>query len=136
VTFALTATCNCGAVQLELTEPPLGASYCHCTRCQRRTGAAASANIAFPPDALRIARGEDRIRCWEPPTGSPKFFCGDCGSALFSRNPQGGVGVRLGVLDDDPGISPGAHQFTAYAAPWEPIGDDGLPRHPEAPPAR
>ena len=31
--------------------------------------------------------------------------------------------VRLGALDGDPGIRPGAHQFTAYAAPW--------PRFPE-----
>ena len=135
MTFALTGTCNCGAVQLELTEPPLGASYCHCTRCQRRTGAAASANIAFPPEALRIARGEDRIRVWEPPTGSPKFFCGQCGSALFARPRDGKtVGVRLGLLVGDPGIRPSARQFTAYAAAWEPIPDDGLPRHPERAP--
>jgi hypothetical protein len=24
-----------------------------------------------------------------------------------------------------------AHQFVAYAAPWEPLADDGLPRFPE-----
>ena len=128
----LTATCNCGAVQLALTAPPLGSSYCHCTRCQRRTGAAASANIAFSPDAVQIVRGEDRIRSWAPSDGSPKFFCGDCGSALFARPLDGRtVGVRFGLLDGDPGIRPGLHQFAAYAAPWEPIPDDGLPRHPE-----
>ena len=27
-------------------------------------------------------------------------------------------------------------QFVAYAAPWEAIPDDGLPRHPERAPAR
>ena len=41
------------------------------------------------------------------------------------------VSVRMGALDDDPGIRPMAHQFTDYAASWETIPDDGLPRFPE-----
>ena len=46
------------------------------------------------------------------------------------------MGVRLGTVDGDPGIEPQWHQFTAYAAPWQPLPDDGLPRYPEArPPA-
>lgn len=45
--------------------------------------------------------------------------------------------MRLGVLDDDAVVRPSAHQFTAYAAAWEPLPDDGLPRHLErVPPAR
>ena len=82
---ALTGTCNCGAVRFELTEPLQGAAYCHCTRCQRRTGTAASANGRVVANALRVVRGKDRIRSWNPPDGAEKFFCGDCGSALFSR---------------------------------------------------
>ena len=39
--------------------------------------------------------------------------------------------MRLGAFDGDPGVRPRAHQFVAYAAPWEPIPDDGLPRFPE-----
>jgi len=39
--------------------------------------------------------------------------------------------VRLGAFDEDPGVRPRVHQFVAYAAPWEAIRDDGLPRYPE-----
>ena len=35
--------------------------------------------------------------------------------------------VRMGTFDGDPGIRPSYRQFTAYAAVWEPIPDDGLP---------
>jgi hypothetical protein len=42
--------------------------------------------------------------------------------------------VRLGAFDADPGVRPGIRQFVAYAAPWEPIPDDGLPRFPERAP--
>ncbi len=38
----------------------------------------------------------------------------------------------MGAFDADPGIRPGLRQFTAYAAAWEPIPDDGLPRHAES----
>jgi hypothetical protein len=134
VSYSLTGTCNCGAVQFELTEPLVSSTYCHCTRCQRRTGAAASPNARTAPGSFRVVRGEDRLGSWRPPTGAEKFFCGDCGSALFSRNEAGGVGVRLGVLDGDPGIRPGAHQFTDYAAAWEPLPEDGLPRYGEQAP--
>ncbi|MBV9838220.1 MAG: GFA family protein [Solirubrobacterales bacterium] len=133
MSFRLTGGCGCGAVRFELTSPLVSATYCHCTRCQRRTGTAASANGRAEPGSFRILQGEDRLRAWRPPAGSEKWFCGDCGSALFSRDPDDAlkVGVRLGTLDSDPGIRPSAHQFVAYAAPWESIPDDGLPRHPE-----
>ncbi|MGA2470453.1 MAG: hypothetical protein ABSG64_07160 [Solirubrobacteraceae bacterium] len=34
----ITGHCGCGGVRFELTESPSEAGYCHCTRCQRRTG--------------------------------------------------------------------------------------------------
>ena len=74
----LTGGCGCGAVRFEVTAPLQSATYCHCRRCQRRTGTAASAN----------------------------------GRAA-------------------PGVRPEAHQLVAYAAVWEPLPDDGLPRHSE-----
>jgi hypothetical protein len=131
----LTGTCNCGAVRFEVSAPLLAAGYCHCTRCQRRTGTAAAPNARVAPGAFRVVRGEDRLRSWRPPDGAEKFFCGDCGSAMFSRSAAGSVGVRLGVLDTDPGIHPAYHQFTDFAAGWEPLPDDGLPRHPARAPA-
>jgi hypothetical protein len=129
----LTGGCGCGAVRYEITAPLVSAGYCHCTRCQRRTGTAASANGLTAPGAFRIVAGEDKMRAWRPDGGWEKWFCGDCGSALFSRSPDDDsqVGVRLGTLDSDPGIRPAYRQFLAYAVPWEPVPDDGLSHHPE-----
>jgi hypothetical protein len=69
-----------------------------------------------------------------PPDGGEKWFCGDCGSSLFGRNPSHAdpIGIRIGTFDRDPGIRPSVRQFVRYAAPWEPIPDDDLPRHPES----
>jgi hypothetical protein len=132
----LTGGCGCGAVRFEITEPLVSARYCHCTRCQHRTGTAASASAATVPGSFRIVQGEELTRAWKPEGGAEKWFCGECGSALFTRHPAepDQIGVRLGAIDGDPGVRPSLHQFVAYAAPWEPIPDDGLPRYPEARP--
>jgi hypothetical protein len=37
-TPALVGSCGCGTVRFEVSEPLLGSIYCHCTRCQKRTG--------------------------------------------------------------------------------------------------
>jgi hypothetical protein len=131
--FRLTGGCNCGVVRFDVTEPLVSARYCHCTRCQRRTGTAASASAAVVPGSFRILQGEERLRAWKPHDGAEKWFCGDCGSALFTRDREDPdqIGVRMGVFDQDPGVRPGARQFVAYAASWEEIPDDGLPRYPE-----
>ena len=131
-----TGGCGCGAVRFEIDAPLLSASWCHCTRCQHRTGTAAAPSARITPGSLRLVQGEDRIRRWQPEGGFPKAFCGDCGSHLYSEYPDGGVaGVRFAAFDEDPGIRPQWRQYVAYAASWDPIPDDGLPRYPEARPA-
>jgi len=136
--FLLTGGCLCGGVRYEIDAPPVSASYCHCTRCQRRSGTAASAQAGVAPGSFRIVAGSELVREWVPEgDGWPKCFCSACGSALWSRSPteEGVFSVRLGTFDLDPGIRPQYRQFVAYAAPWEPIPDDGLPRYDERPPS-
>lgn len=134
----ITGGCLCGGVRFELSEPPYSAGYCHCTRCQRRTGTAASAQARIDGHTLTIVQGEDLLRGWQPPDGHEKRFCGVCGSHLFSRNPDDPtrVSVRMGAFDGDPGVRLSWRNYVAYAATWEPIPDDGLERFAEAKPLR
>jgi hypothetical protein len=126
----------CGAVRFEVTAPPISAGWCHCTRCRRRTGTPASVSARIDPDSLRILSGEGSLREYLPEEGNAKVFCGECGSGLWARSPDGSlIAVRMGAFDQDPGIRPSYHQFVDYAAPWAPIPDDGLPRFPERRPA-
>jgi hypothetical protein len=128
----------CGGVRYEVTEPLLYAGYCHCTRCQRRTGTGASVSARAAPGSLHLTRGAELINAYEPPDGFHKLFCSQCGSALFSQHPEDTdvLYVRLGTFDEDPGVRPSYRQFVAYAAAWEPIHDDGLPRFPERRPTQ
>jgi hypothetical protein len=124
-------------VRFELTESPPTAGYCHCTRCQRRTGTGSSVQARIDGDTLRILKGEDLIKAWRPPDkGAEKLFCGQCGGHLFSRNQTNHreMSVRYGAFDGDPGVRPSWRAFVASAAPWEPIPDDGFERFAQAKP--
>ena len=133
----LTGGCLCGGVRFELTAPPVAAGYCHCTRCQRRTGSASSAQVRIDGSTLRVLRGEELVKAWRHPDGGfEKCFCRECGAHLFSRNPDQPtqMSVRLGAFDGDPGVRPSWRAHVASAAPWEPIPEDGLERFSEGTP--
>ncbi len=130
-----TGGCLCGAVRFEIDEPAHRATYCHCTRCQRRTGTAASAEARVDGSGFRIVAGEDHLRTWRhPDAGWEEAFCRECGAPLFSRDPDdhSEMSISMSAFDGDPGVRPSRRQFVAYAASWEPIPDDGLERFPES----
>jgi hypothetical protein len=130
----LTGGCMCGGVRFGVSAPLLGVVACYCKRCQRRTGTSPSLTALTEPGSFAIAEGEDAVRTWDPGDGGwLKSFCGECGSQLFTTNPDNRelIAVRLGALDEDPGLRPSVHQFVDYAAPWAPVPDDGKPRFPE-----
>jgi hypothetical protein len=120
-------------VRFEITEPLVAFTYCHCTRCQRRTGTAASPQARIAPGSLRFVSGADLVKGWQPPDdGFEKCFCSNCGGQLFSKDNEGRIrSVRMGSLDQDPGLKPIHRSYVAYAATWEPIPDDGIPHYPE-----
>jgi hypothetical protein len=128
----MTGGCNCGAVRFEVRAPFETAGYCHCTRCQRRTGCASSPGGIVAAEAFAIVAGADAVATWRPEGGKPKSYCSRCGGHLFSGEPgqtSGVVGVRIGALDDDPAVVFEWRQWVGAAPSWEPIPDDGLPRY-------
>jgi hypothetical protein len=133
----LSGSCLCGAIRFELSAPALHAGYCHCTRCQKRTGTAASAQARIDGSSFTMTAGEDLLSAWRHPDGGfEKCFCSRCGSHLFSRNPDDArqMSIRMSAFDGDPGVRPQWRTYVSYAAAWEPIPDDGLERYPESKP--
>jgi hypothetical protein len=134
----LTGGCLCGAVRYEVSAPFVTAGYCHCTRCQRRTGTAAAVSALVSPGTFTVTSGRRNIRDYDPGGGSNiKSFCVHCGSGLYAWHPDypDRVAVRLGTVDGDPGIRPSYHQRVDTAAIWEALPDDGLPRYEGPAPA-
>jgi hypothetical protein len=129
-------SCLCGAVRFELTAPFRRANICHCSRCQKHSGAGGEAQGRVPREGFRLLSGAELIENFRPEHFAAKAFCRRCGSSLFGGTwPDGPeVSVRLGSLDADPGIAPQYHSFVGSKAAWETLPDDGLPRYDERPP--
>ena len=81
---ATTGGCLCGSVRFEIAEPLFDAGYCHCTRCQRRTGTAASPQARIPPGALRVTSGQELVKAYAPGDGG---FGLDGGAGGVQRMP-------------------------------------------------
>jgi hypothetical protein len=133
--MAIRGSCLCGSVRYEVTQDPLWAHNCHCSRCRKTRGAPFATNLFVPLDGLRFTQGEDQVRSYKPPEAArfTHAFCGLCGSTLPWRDVVRGLAnVPMGSLDDDPGVRARANIFVASKAPWFTITDD-LPQHPERP---
>lgn len=123
-------SCLCGRVVFEITGGFRRANYCHCSRCRKHSGGATSAQGRIAREHFRLLSGAEAISTFTPPNGMVKAFCSHCGSSLFGGTwPDGPeISVRLGTLDDDPGIRPQYHSFIGSKAEWEDLPEDGLPR--------
>ena len=126
-------SCLCGGVRFEVTAPFRRANHCHCSRCRKHSGAFGLTQGRVPRRGFRLVAGDDLIRVFRPPDGGAvKAFCSVCGSSLFGAWwPEGDeISIRLGALEDDPGIGPQYHSFVDSRAPWDQLPEDGLPRYP------
>jgi hypothetical protein len=132
----LSGSCLCGAVRFRVTAPFRRANVCHCSRCQKHSGAGGLAQGRVPRAGFELLTGSELLEVYRPADGMAKAFCRRCGSSLFGGSwPDGAeVSIRLGSLDGHPGIAPQYHSFVASKALWETLPDDGKPRYDAAAP--
>jgi hypothetical protein len=128
----ITGGCLCGGVRYEISGPFLRASHCHCSRCRRHSGTAVCTQGRVRREHFRLVAGGDLVRVYAPAAGAVKAFCSICGSSLFGATwPEGPeVSIRLGTVDQDPGIRPQYHTYVGSKATWDEILDD-LPQYAE-----
>jgi len=133
--------CLCGSVRFAWEGRATPIQLCHAKRCQRASGSAFQPEMAVEADGFRWLRGEDQIAIYEAPLlREPpplrRAFCRTCGSPVpVVREGQPWVGVLAGSVDGDPGVRPFRHIFLSDSPAWLELGDDGLRRYDERPPA-
>jgi hypothetical protein len=85
MTFPQGGGCQCGSIRYEISGPPTVVYACHCTECQRQSGAAFAMAAVIPQERFSITKGEPKLfarrtslvktmECW---------FCPDCGTRLY-----------------------------------------------------
>jgi len=118
----LTGSCLCGAIRYTVAAPVTELRACHCTHCQKSSGAGGSVNAVLPSDAFRITHGTPKRYDARADSGRTlhRYFCGDCGSPIYSQratNP-GMVVVRAGTFDNPGDMKITAHIWTKSARAW------------------
>jgi hypothetical protein len=136
----LTGGCLCGAIRYAVSQPITELRVCHCRDCQKMSGTGGSVNAAIPSATLQITQGTPKRYTVTADSGRTlhRFFCGDCGSHLFSRReltPEN-TGLRIGTLDAEHagGMKITAHIWTKSARSWDHI-EPWTTQHPGQPDA-
>jgi hypothetical protein len=55
-------SCLCGGVRFEVDPPFRRASWCHCSRCRKHSGAPAGVQARVAREQFRLLAGEELIR--------------------------------------------------------------------------
>src|SRR5437763_1599319 len=79
-----TARCSCGALRAIMTGAPARVIACHCTECQRRTGAPLGVIAYVPRNQVRI-EGESTafVRPAAEGRSFTRHFCPRCGCTVW-----------------------------------------------------
>ena len=125
--MAAQGKCLCGQVTYRLDTEPSFSGVCHCKSCQLQTGSAFSTLVGIPTAALQI---QGTLTCYddtssESGSGVDRYFCGLCGSPIYSslRANRDMVYIKSGTLDDSSDFQPQAHFWCDSKQSWVILND-------------
>jgi len=117
-----TGQCLCGSLKYEVTEEPVMSANCHCTHCQKTSGAAFSTNIVVPVNGFEIKGNTLTTYVDQGDSGQHlrRYFCNTCGSPIYTDVDvmPGVVVVKAGTLDDTTSYTPGANIWCDSQMSW------------------
>ena len=132
--MSLKGSCLCGDVRYEIDGELSAAMLCHCSICRKNNGAAFAVNAPLNAADFRLVSGQDQLRSYASSEAAKRYFCGHCGSPIYSERTTmpDTIRLRVGTLDDDTVIEKACHIFVDSKADWDEIHDD-LPQFAERP---
>ena len=139
MTTPLTGSCLGGAIRYTIDTPITELRICHCTHCQKASGAGGSVNAVVPSASFHITQGTPKRFDAKADSGRTlyRFFCGDCGSPIYSQRATTPdiLVVRAGTFDGGGDMKITTHIWTRSARLWDTIdpASKQFPGQPDAP---
>ena len=120
-----TGRCFCGAVEIAVSGDPVGMGYCHCESCRSWSAGPVNAFTLWPPEAVKITKGADKVGSFHKSDNSHRKWCEVCGGHLMTDHPQWKlVDVYAATIPGVP-FKPGVHvNYEHTVLPMK----DGLPK--------
>jgi len=122
-------------VKYEMDNAPTVTGVCHCKNCQRQAGSAFSTLAGVPKSEFHLTTGEPRLyedSDTESSNTVERYFCGNCGSPIYSAIPgqPETVFLKTGTLDDTSSFQPQFHAWCDSKQNWVAL-DEGVPSIPK-----
>jgi hypothetical protein len=120
----VTGGCHCGHIAYEAEVDPTTIRVCHCTDCQRLSGAAFRANIPSLPGSFSLTKGTPKIYMKTAESGNKRAhgFCPECGTPIYATSSEpkpSTYGLRVGSIDQRAQFASPARQIWCRSAlPW------------------
>ena len=93
--------CFCGSVELRVVGKPAAMGYCHCTSCRQWSAGPLNAFTLWPPSAVTITRGAEKLDSYQKTERSIRKWCKVCGGHVLTEHPTWGlVDVYAAVLPE------------------------------------
>jgi len=128
--------CTCRTIRYRMASEPLFVHCCHCTWCQRETGASFALNALIESNRLTVVSGAPELVLTPSASGKGQKIarCPSCRVALWSHYSGAGDAlsfVRVGTLDEPQRLPPDIHIFTSTKQPWVvlPAGTPSVPEY-------
>ena len=123
--------CLCGAIRYEIPETSLMEAICHCKNCQKQAGSAFSTLAGIKKSDFKLT-GEPKVYVdTDTDSGASveRFFCGACGSPIYSALPSqpNAIYLKTGTLDDTSEFKPSIHVWASTRQNWVEI-DPNVPQ--------
>ena len=105
------------------------AGVCHCKNCQRQAGSAFSTLWGVSKSDIEFSGSEPKLYLdGDTKSGGQveRYFCGRCGSPLYSLIPAQAemLFLKTGTLDETDGFAPQFQVWTDSKQRWVDLGDE------------
>ena len=112
--------CHCGNINIQAKVKKSEIRACHCTDCQKISGAPLRAvAIAYAEEIKIIGKPKEYIKKADSGNERIQAFCPDCGTQLFATDMERKLfNLRTGFLEQRNELKPETHVFTSSGLNW------------------
>tara|TARA_A100001015_G_C14940352_1_gene692270 strand:- start:837 stop:1235 length:399 start_codon:yes stop_codon:yes gene_type:complete len=113
-------SCHCGKIEIEAKVKLSEVRACHCTDCQKMSGAPLRAIAVAPADKIKITGvPKEYIKIGDSGNQRIQAFCSECGAQLFATDIFRNLyNLRTGFLEQKNELVPKTHVFTKSSLSW------------------
>jgi hypothetical protein len=109
---------------------PAAMGYCHCTSCRSWSAGPVNAFSLWPPEALTVTKGADKVASYQKTKLSIRKWCKTCGGHLFTEHPLWNLVDVYAAVIPSYAFEPQLHvNYQETVLPMR----DGLPKQKDLP---